>query len=247
MQTAKATEAQGFCRDEFQAYMKEFVNPLMQKTLHARFVRERQLGARAPKECGGQRFVDVYKDWRLKLQSCYELLNVAGTPIEADRWQAWPNVPLSAYVPTSVPYFVTIDRSTAHSFWLDTQQKVHVLAPGTPIMQIVRMPPHGHDLHQIAEHAIGTGKGHTHTKLSSARANALQLTTKLAHNAMIEGVKLYTKESWASNLDRLMTCLAIVAAPESELLTVSRTTKSGILKQKTVKGTAGGYCPKQWS
>lgn len=250
MQTAKATDAQGFCREEFQAFMKYFVDPLMQKTLAARYAREKREGARAPKACGGRRFCEVYEDWQVKLQSSFELLDVAGARVAppcAGRWQGWPNVPASAYQPTPVPYFVSVDRSTAHSFWLDKQQKRHVEHPGTPIMQIIRMPPHGHDLHQIAEHAIGAAKGHVQRVLRKARAQAVPLTTKLAHDAMMAGAQLYTAESWAENLTRLMTCLDIVAAPKTTTLTVHYTTKGGTHKKKPVSGTAGGYCPKRWS
>lgn len=245
-------DAAGFCRSEFQAFCKWFVDPLMQRTVELRYKRSKKQGAAAPQDCGGRRFWEVYEDWQAKLRGAYELCVPFETPrkdLPKQGWRAFKAVPTSAYKPRSVPYFLTLDRASPHSFWKKTKthKKKHKKRPGVPLLQIIFMPPHGHDLHQIAEHAIGAAKGHVRGELLNARRQSKRLTTLMAYNAMMEGSELYTGKSWLKNLVRLQHCCRIVAAPCETILEVETVNSKNERVTKYVRGTFGGYCPKAWS
>ena len=116
-------------------------------------------------------FCEIVDDWKAKLSGAFDLCMPHKTP-QAERvqgaWIAEKNVPVSAYRPSAWPYFLSYDRGTMHSWWTDTQQKVHLKLPGVPLMQFIRMPPRGHDLHQLVEHAIGAANGHVGKVLGKA-------------------------------------------------------------------------------
>ena len=85
-------------------------------------------------------FCDIVDDWKAKLSGAFDLCMPHKTP-QAERvqgaWIAEQNVPVSAYRPSAWPYFLSYDRGTMHSWWTDTQQKVHLKRPGVPLMQII--------------------------------------------------------------------------------------------------------------
>ena len=120
-------------------------------------------------------FCDIVDVWRSKLSGAYECIVPGETPVHqvpATHWRAFPHVPVEAYKPTTGagqwPFFVTLDRSTAHSFWLKWH-KEHLLEPGFPLLQVLKICPRGHDLHQIVEHAIGVIKSHVYKLLGDVR------------------------------------------------------------------------------
>lgn len=246
---ADGTSAQAFAKDEFQAFMRHFVDPLMQKTLSERYDKEKN----APHSDGApSKFCQVYDDYKYKLKATYEQgQEFQGVESDELRWRACKDVPLSAYKPRDVPYFVSYDRGNMHSFWEGVGQKVHERQPGVPLLHLLIMPTHGHDLHQIVEHAIGATKGHVNRELGRARALNRRPSTSMCYKAVMDGSELYTKESWDRNLARLQNCLRIVAAPWDKQLTVEFKTVdrwgNEHVRTVTVMGTEGGYCPKQWS
>lgn len=242
-----ATEAGGFCRDEFQAFCKYFANPLIQRKIRERYEKESE-----EKVTSTQTFNQVVDDWRQKLQGAYDCMLPGSAYVRDVRgaWKGYKNVERSAYKPTTaegqMPFFVTIDRSTAQNFWVVNKKK-HLQYPGIPLLQIIKMPPRGHDLHQIVEHAIGAMKTHVYKVLGAARSQGKQLTTALAARAVQEGIKLFTPQSWDANLVRLQECLQIVAAPYGDVVRFERRDQDNQIFHIEVEGTGGGYCPPGWS
>ncbi len=250
MQNAGAdTEAGGFCRHEFQSFSEFFAAPLIEK-----HVRERYALADPAILDDGLTFCEIVDTWRARLLGAYECLvpyepsaTVLGqrgpySGRHARVWVAAKGVPLSAYKPSETPYLVTIDRSPAQNFWVKAGA-VHLEWPGFPLVQLFRMPPRGHDLHQMVEHAIGGLKNHVYKVLRKAHARGEQLTTKLVQNAAKEGSRLFTAESWSRNLVRLKECVRIVAAGRGEAVPIECVNSEGkVTARKVVMGTGGAYC-----
>ena len=251
-----ATEAGGFCREEFQAFCKYFANPLIQRKLKERYQKEKEQQEDPAREdpklvTATQTFTQICDDWRAKLQGAYDCLHSCDTPVKGLKgWRAYKRVPVSAYKPTTaedeIPFFVTLDRSTAQNFWI-VNKRLHLSSPGFPLLQIIKMPPRGHDLHQIVEHAIGAMKSHVYRVLGAAREAGKQLTTALAARAVQEGIKLFTAESWDNNLVRLLECLQIVCAKRDEVVRFERKTLDGEVTYVETRGSYGGYCPPGWA
>jgi len=247
MQDAKdAREAGGFCRSEFQKFTEYFARRLIQKAIAARYALPESSTEKLPH---GQTFCEVVDTWRSQLAGAYECLRPYTTSVrntEKGCWRTATNVPESAYKPTTGdgewPFFVTLDRSTSHSFWI-TYKKKHLESPGIPLLQSLKVPPRGHDAHQIVEHAIGAMKGHVYKVLGQARARGEKLTTALVRQAIEEGCRLFTAASWAANLPRLWNCLRLIAAPKGQPMQITITLKSGRQRTSTQYGTGGGYCP----
>ena len=313
MQTANGrSTAQGFCREEFQAFLKYFVDPYMRKMVKQRYDAEKSARQRLDLEpaaraeffrCkdemdqgtgewqhvlqGGSwewvehydqvwtdefpdmgnkpskplswSFCQIVDDWHAKLHGAFHCLlphsmRVKDSNGEGGKaawckgaWFTHERVPLSAYRPTDVPYFVSYDRGAMHSLWTDTKQKVHLAEPGVPVMQIIMMPPRGHDLHQIIEHAIGVGKGHAARVLGRARMRREKLTTKLAYDAYQEGIKKYTAESWRRNFFKVCTALKLVRAREVDTVRWMERRPNGHVAYRSAKGTGGNYVYMQYS
>ena len=243
--TVKGAEAHGLSKDEVQAFMQHFVAPLVQKTLRERYDQES-----SEVVCNGKTFNAIYDEWRDLLHATYNRIQ----PYEGedpDRWRAAKDVPLKAYEPTDVPFFVTIDRAPAHSFYVGAGYKHHLRDCGVPLLQLLIMPVRGHDLHQIVEHTIGCAKAHANRVLGAARANDVQPTTEMCYKAVMDGSKLYTADSWDRNLRRLQICLRIIASPRNETLQVDLVRldrwQNEHIRVVKVNGTYGGYCPNPWS
>lgn len=259
-ETVDEDSALGFCKAEFQAFMQHFVGPLMERTMRLRYAREARAehkalakGLQPKRSCGGKTFCEVYKEWEKKLSRSWDQgvqLKHGDGPVPKGHWRTFANVPLSAYKPSKVPYFITFDRGAFHSFWVGKNQEKHLAKPGVPLLQLMIMPPRGHDIHQIPEHAIGATKGHVAKELGKLRANNKRLTTGDCYTAVEAGSRLYKKESWEKNLKQLQICLEIVAAPKGTQLKVPVTRKdregNEIIETRPVYGTAGGFCPKPW-
>lgn len=239
-----ATEASGYCRDEWQHFTKYFLNPLVQKKIKERVERE------GP----DSEVAKAVREWRTKLDGAYACLRESPRdgglqPKERDcpgTWFTARNVSKCAYKPTTgpaeVPFFVTIDRSTAQNWWI-VNKKDHVEDPGVPLLQVVLMPTRGHDLHQIVEHAIGAWKTHVYKALHKARAQGKVLTTKLVSQAVAAGSKLFTAASWDKNLQRLKVAIKIIAADKGQIVRVPKRDRDGNkIGERDVPGTGGGYC-----
>ena len=248
MQTAAAgdVEASGFCREEFQAFMRYFASPLIQQAIKKRY-KLRESGTLPLWD--GMTYREIVRTWRKKLTGAFECIMPGDTKVHKvpkTRWRAFPHVDTEAYRPTTGPgqwpFFVTLDRSTAHSFWL-IYHKEHLLHPGVPLLQILRICPRGHDLHQIVEHAIGCIKSHVYKCLGEINHQfGRPLRTEDARRAVLEGAELYGPVAWSNNLPRLLDCLKLVSADwgvEVELEVVE-----GAVTRTIVQfGTGGNYCP----
>lgn len=244
MQVANnSREAQTICRAEFQKCAEYFISRLVQKAIGERYMRPESSTELLPH---GETFCQAVDGWRAKLQGAIECLLPAGARNSAKHWRAYKNVPVSAYEPTTGegqwPFFVSLDRGPAHSFWL-VHDKVHLVKPGIPLLQLLKVPPRGHDIHQIVEHAIGVMKAWVYKCLGRARAEGVPITTALLSKIILEGCARFTAASWDSNLPRLWNCLRIIAAPKGQPVQVTVTSKSGKQRTSMQLGTGGGYCP----
>lgn len=243
-------EATGYCRAEFQDFTKYFLTPLVQKKIQERM----------QKEGPDSDVAKAVADWRRKFDGAYKRLRV--TPQDARKvgskqaneglWYTTKNVPREAYKPTTgegqVPFFVTIDRSTAQNWWEENKKK-HLKAPGVPLLQVIIMPTRGHDLHQIVEHAIGTWKQYVYKQLAAYKRADKMLTTARVAAAVAEGIKLFNAQSFEKNLVRLKECCRIVSANTNEDVVIRKRNRQGedMGETITVKGKAGRYCYKQRS
>ena len=244
-----AAESGGFCRDEFQSFSKYFASPLIQQAIRKRYEK-----GSSELVTADQTFCDVVDSWRAKLDGAFDCM-LPGTTLVRDvggAWSASKHVPVSAYKTTTdeannvMPYFVTLDRSTAQNFWVKAK-KQHLEHPGFPVLQVIKMPPRGHDLHQIVEHAIGCIKSHVARVLGDARRMNRYLSTKMAADAVQAGCRKYTAEAWSKNLNRLLECLEVVAADRGQIIRFERIDRWGNMYEVIVRGTGGGYCPLRWS
>lgn len=250
-------EASGLCREEYQAFLQHFAGPLIQQKVRERYldpVRSQERFARDMDGTSGatMSFAEIYELHRTMLHSAFKCCKDYGTCTakrakQEGLWCTAKHVPRSAYALTEVPFYLSIDNASCHSFWLGTTQNVHLAEPGIPLLQLIRIPPRGHDLHQQVEHSIGVSKRHVRARIRCAHREKNPFLN-LAHGSghaqcrdillwACEGAKLYTAQSWELNLDRLCIALCIVAGEEH--VRVSFAYKG---KQYEALGTAGGYC-----
>jgi hypothetical protein len=95
-------------------------------------------------------FRDVYDQWKVQLHGAFANCKehnlrgqvTAQTARKNGWWFVHKDVPVSAYKPTDVPFFVTIDNAPCHSFWLGTRSKSqHMEHPGVPCCSSSGCPP----------------------------------------------------------------------------------------------------------
>jgi hypothetical protein len=233
-------EAAGLCREEYQAFLKHFAAPLIKQKIRERCV------SRGDEEIDhdtGRTFKQVYDEWQGNLKSAYDCCTEYGLCAKRAKneglWSAHKNVPRSAYEPSDVPFFLTIDNATCHSLWLD-HEKVHLSSPGVSLLQLLRVPPFGHDLHQIIEHSIGVTKRHVRASVKKKRGSDLVGQDVQACELLAwaeEGAARFTAESWAKNLDRLHICLQLVAAEKHTVIVFWYHNR-----ERRLPGTGGNYC-----
>jgi hypothetical protein len=177
------------------------------------------------------KFRQVYEDAMHYLGAAYEGLK------RREFKKHYAQVPDTAYEPGDTPFFLTYDRCTSHSWWINSTKKVHVERPAISMLQNVQTPPSGHDIHQVPEHAIGTTKAHARRSLAQKRRQGSDMSTGELYEAVCTGSKRFGSLAVDRNLHRMVDCHRIVAADTSERVTVMRGKKV-----VTVKGTHGGYC-----
>ena len=258
MQTVSdQAEASGFCKDEFQAWTAYCASRLIMK----------KIGERAQ---GDAAFAQLVKQQGAALDNAFKRCVEADTPAQKGDgvWKAAPKVPRSAYKPTTSgwetvgnrqdadrfklarqPFFATLDRGTAQNFWT-VYDKFHLPEPPFPLLQCLRMPPRGHDLHQLVEHAIGVFKSAVQRALDRARRRhrcPTKLTTKQLVEAVKEGIAKFDAVSWDRNFPKLWECLAIVAADRGTVVKLTRKDAAGKVSEVSVLGTGGGYAYVQFS
>jgi len=112
-------------------------------------------------------------------------------------------------------------------------------------MQVLSIPPHAHDIHQMVEHGIGCSKGHVSKELSASTRQLDDMSHGEVQELVVEGARLYCAHSWDANVHRWMQCLRIISTPADQEITVIKRsrTKSGETDEEVlVKGTNGSYC-----
>lgn len=237
LQTVEGVESASICKEEWQAFMEYFVGPLMAKAINERLLREvlkaPSYESPAPNHAK-LTFAQVVAHTSKKLRE-------ANRALLARKWEKAPNVSYKAYQPSEVPFFVTIDNASVHSYWIDLYKK-HLDWPGVSLLQLIRMPPHGHDLHQLVEHANGVVKSHVTKKIRALmRRTAGQhiISADDIHLFVQEGKVLFTAESHEKNIRRVFECLKVVVAEKGEKVQVL--TGSG--KIVWAEGTRGWQAP----
>jgi hypothetical protein len=232
-------EAQGICKEEWKAFMKHFVDPLMQKAVLERLGREAGESPCYEGRTEGKlyTFQDIVDNYHEKLADAYNGL-------EAKLWSPKAHVPRECYKPTEVPYFLSIDNAPVHSFW-EVYKKVHAIECGTSLLQLIRMPPHGHDLHQIVEHAIGVTKSHAKKKLRELAGLMAhqEFSASMIYDAVQNGAKEFGVMAITNNLFRVKQCIKLVAAPAQVPMTVV----DGRGNVMHTVGTGGHFCAPKFS
>lgn len=212
--------------------MKYYLDPLLQKA-----VRDRKEEDEEMYECNGRRvsFSALVDYWKQELEAAY-----AG--LQEDLWKAWNwqyNIRKESYLPTEVPYFFSLDNAPAHSFWIKYRtEHISRAQLGTSLLQAIRICPHGHDIHQIPEHAIGCIKAHVKKQLARAVRDGRFLTADQVFTEVYVGAELFDSDAWEGNRERWMHALEIVSRNENQLYQFTYKKQ-----QLRAFGTAGGYAP----
>lgn len=257
MQTDSGEDAQGFCKEEFQSFLKWFVVPLCSDAVERRLQLEEAMQHVPQYECcdGSMRTLQQI------VHDLHQTFTDAYAALEAGLWQPWNGhkrqgskgkVPKHAYKPLPphnrpqdedfIPYFISMDNGPGHSFWVGKKKRdgVHLNHIGCSLMQILYMAPHGHDMHQIVEHSIGVVKRKARKALREHYQKG-DLTSHLGCILMYEAVMgvsaSLTGESISNGLPRMWNALLQIAAPKGVFIDV--VTRSG--KTLRLEGTGGGY------
>lgn len=221
MQTCRGKEARSLCKHEFQYFIRYFVHPLLMKTVNDRILAERQHYLQTGEWntwSDGQgkewTFEQLVYKWSQKLHDAYRAL-------QQGHWKKHSKVDVECYAPTFLPYFFSCDNCKAHSFWIKLRSK-HLSREqlGTSLLQGLRINPHGHDVHQVVEHAIGCAKSNAATVLKEAKGNQVPLSTGMLWDAVQAGAKRFTADSLEENLERVQGCFTVIAAPSGAIVKV---------------------------
>ena len=108
-------------------------------------------------------------------------------------------------------------------------------------LQLLAIPPRGHDIHQNVEHCIGCCKKHTGKKLNSSKRSLREWSHAELQSIVVAGARQYTDESWRANLRRLVQCLRVISTPVSVVIPVIKTSKKGRETVVQRRGTEGNY------
>lgn len=112
-------------------------------------------------------------------------------------------------------------------------------------VQMVAIPPHAPDEHQLPEHAIGTVKGHVTKIVRRTDRPVKDMRHTWLQELVRQGAAKYTADSWRENMHRLMQCLRLISAPTDQWVTVTHHAgESSAKRRRTEKrrGTDGNYC-----
>ena len=108
-------------------------------------------------------------------------------------------------------------------------------------MQLLAIPPRGHDIHQCVEHCIGCCKRHTSTALNASKRSLRDLRHADVQKMVIAGARLYTAESWLANLHKLVQCLRVISTPVKVVIPVTKISRTGKKTEVHRSGTGGNY------
>jgi hypothetical protein len=238
VQNEQGNEAQGLCKHEFQEFMIHAVHPLLVKDVQDRLKKNVQYTV------SGKPLAEVVEEWRGMLRGAYEGL-------KEGLWRGRQGADIDAYKfdDDATPYFLTLDNCPSYSF-LGPGGKVHNIELDKRflfcLLQIYHMPPHGHDLHQLVEHAIGVIKRAVQKWLNNLSQNLATVSHAEVQAQLNEAAKSYDNLSWRKNVHRLFVCMKIVAADVNEFVQPTELKlEEGELvvhsKGRKQRGTAGGY------
>ena len=261
VQCVDGDEPGNICKQEFQAFIRSYVSPLVERKVQERLDSEEE-EAITPRytvnKIGPDGVTAIPEQWTLQ-EICdfwQDELRGAYVGLRAKLWERRQKVSLKAYEPTCrstrgnpPPYFVTLDNAGAHSFWLTIKPRKHMLTQGVSLLQLVTMPPQGHDAHQLVEHAIGAIKGYVKKQLRKCVREGKKPTQATLHRAVKEGMLLYHAGSLARNIRQLRNCMRVVAARQGHNVTFTREVfdkreDKWVEKQLCAKGTHGAFPPK---
>lgn len=219
-----------------QDFLRYFVNPLAEKCIKQRMHREAQMQNPPMYCCDGKHvpFAEVVEHWKHLLQAAYRGLEVGA-------WHPFRGVYKSCYRPTETPYFLSYDNASAHSFWRDTAQKKHMTRCEmvVSLLQIIRISPKGHDIHQAVEHSIGAIKRHVAAELVQATLHQEPIGTDLLWDLVQDGKLKYSAASWKANMVKLTWALEVIAADHTEMIEFEY--PKG--RKRSFPGQAGNYAP----
>lgn len=236
MQTQEGKVAQGLCKQEMQDFLRYFVHPLAEKCIKQRMQREAQMRKPPMYSCCGKQmsFAEVVECWKQQLQAAYRGLQLGA-------WLPFRGVYKGCYRPTDTPYFLSYDNASAHSFWRDKAQKKHMTRGEMQLslLQIIRISPKGHDIHQVVEHSIGAIKRHVAAELVQATLHQEPIGTDLLWDLVQDGKLKYNAASWDANMVKLTWALEVIAADHTEVIEFEY--PKG--RRRAFPGQAGNYAP----
>lgn len=234
-QTEKGEPAKAFCKEEMQDFLRYFVHPLAEKCIRLRARAESRMDKPPLYKCGEFMvpFSVLVDHWKRELDAAYRGL-------EVHAWHPAPEVHPRCYEPTDTPYFLSFDNAPTHSLWQDWKVQ-HLTREQMPVslLQVIRICPKGHDVHQLVEHAIGAIKGHVARGLREAVQDEEPMETDVVWDLVQDGTSLFDASAWAKNIKRLNIALRIIAAERSE--TVRFCYPSEV--EREFPGQAGNYAP----
>lgn len=216
LQTGTGKDAAGLVKEEVQLWFTHFLHPYIQKMM-------------AEEVQQNPHFAAIHQEWKDTVQRTYD----AGVD---RKWTPPPRVPLVHYQPNDYCCLLTMDNCPSHSMWAVYNQEFRFC--GISLLCLLRMPPNGHDLHQIPEHAIGCIKGHVGRQLAEWCTTGRDVTCEDVVNWVDQGTQLYGLAAIQANMLRLRHCLRLITADRDTLVTV-------VIKDqvKVLRGLKGRYAP----
>jgi len=74
-------------------------------------------------------------------------------------------------------------------------------------MQVLTIPPHAHDIHQMVEHAAGCSKAFVQEKLDKYEGSLDRVSHADVQQLVHAGAQRYTAKSFRDNVHRWVQCL----------------------------------------
>ena len=260
-------DAGNICKQEFQDFLKYYVGPLVERAVQQRLDRDNE-AAVTPRytvnKIGPDGVTAIPVQWTLQQICDFWQAELIGAYIglRAKLWYPDEHVGYAAYEPTCraerprkhPPYFVTLDNAGAHSMWLGADKgskKKHMdmEGMGPSLLQLVTIPPQGHDAHQIVEHAISAIKAWVNKQLRLCLKAGKLPTQALLDSAVKQGMLRFDAGSLARNIRRLRDCMRVVAARTDKTVRYTREVydneeEKWVEKELFAQGTYGAFPPK---
>lgn len=194
----------------------------------------------------------VVETWGRRLHEAYEAL-------KQKKWKTFSGAThqedLRAYKPTALPFFLSMDNAWSYSFWKDSKGKEFADPVPIPMLQCVPIPPRGHDLHQMPEHAIGCIKGNFMRAFKCVDVLMSEYSHYDFQDIVNSGQRLYGADAWRANIKRWYTCCLLVGTPtnrfvdlNSDSMVAEGSSSKGRKRGRHERpGTGGDYCYHDYS